>query len=181
MVALVTSSRPGLNQVPDIKHAVQLNIDSQSAVLSAIVYRSRAVAPMTDTDLFYLLAQARENNAKHGLSGIIVYDRGHFFQWIEGHDIALGRAWHQIRTDQRHTDVVVLIDQQIPTRLFEGWTMQFAHRDRQHESIVDGFAVADPAVLDDLHLNASKVPNILAAFSKLRIPPVDGPFDRTFE
>lgn len=145
-------------------------MDSGPAVLSAIVYRSRAVAPMSDTDLFYLLAQARENNAIRGLSGIIVYDRGHFFQWIEGHDEHLGHIWNNIRNDPRHADVKVLVDQQIPTRLFEGWTMQFAHRDRQHESIVDGFAVADPVMLDDLHLNAEKVPNILAAFSKLRTP-----------
>ncbi len=126
---------------------------------------------MSDTDLFYLLAHARENNAKKGLSGIIVYDRGHFFQWIEGHDQALGGVWNRIRADARHTDVEILVDQQIRTRLFEGWTMQFAHRDHQHESIVDGFVVADPAVLDDLHLNAGKVPNILAAFSKLRSVP----------
>jgi hypothetical protein len=145
-------------------------MDSPTVALSAIVYRSRAVAPMSDTDLFYLLAHARENNARRGLSGIIVYDRGHFFQWIEGHDQQLGSVWNSIRSDPRHTDVKVLVDQQIPTRLFDGWTMQFAHRDRQHESIVDGFAVADPAMLDDLHLNAEKVPNILAAFSKLRGP-----------
>jgi hypothetical protein len=135
--------------------------------LSAIVYRSRAIVPFSDTDLFYLLAHARENNAKLGLSGIIVYDRGQFFQWLEGHDEPLGRMWNKIRDDDRHSEVQVLIDQQIPTRLFAGWSMQFAHRDRQHESIVDGFVVAEPSVLDDLHLNAQKVPNILAAFGKL--------------
>ncbi len=136
--------------------------------LSAIVYRSRAVGPFSDTDLFYLLAHARDNNARLGLSGIIVYDRGHFFQWLEGADESLGHVWNKIRVDERHVDVEVLVDQQIPTRLFEGWSMQFAHRDRQHESIVDGFVVAEPSMLDDLHLNAQKVPNILAAFSKLR-------------
>lgn len=140
--------------------------------LSAIVYRSRSVGPFTDTDLFYLLAHARDNNARLGLSGIFVYDRGYFFQWLEGRDEPLGHVWNRIRGDERHTDVEVLVDQQIPTRLFEGWHMQFAHRDRQHESIVDGFIVAEPSMLDDLHLNTQKVPNILAAFSKLR-PPVE--------
>ena len=143
------------------------SMNSSEARLSAIVYRSRASMPMSDIDLFYLLAQARERNEHMGLSGIVLYDRGHFFQWIEGADGPLGEVWRSIRGDARHKDIQVLVDQEIPTRLFAGWHMQFAHRDRQHESIVDGFVVADPQTLDDLHLNAEKVPNILATFSKL--------------
>ena len=135
--------------------------------LSVIVYRSKSVAPMTDLDLYYLLAHARERNKDAGLSGMILYDRGHFFQWIEGQDQPLGTVWNKIRDDARHTDIQVLADQPIPVRLFAGWTMQLAHRDRQHESIVDGFVVADAALLDDLHLNPGKVPNILASFSTL--------------
>ena len=135
--------------------------------LSVIVYRSKAVEAMTDIDLFYLLMHARERNKVNDLSGVIIYDRGHFFQWLEGPDQALGQTWNNIRTDARHTDVHVLADQSIPTRLFAGWTMQLAHRDRQHEMVVEGFAVAASSLLDDLHLNPAKVPNILASFSKL--------------
>ena len=135
--------------------------------LSVIVYRSRAVEALTDVDLFYMLMHARERNHDNGLSGVIIYDRGHFFQWLEGPDQALGKTWNKIRADARHTDVQVLADQPIPTRLFGAWTMQLAHRDRQHEMVVDGFAVADATLLDDLHLNPGKVPNILASFSKL--------------
>lgn len=136
--------------------------------LSAIVYRSRAAVRISDTDLFYLLVQARERNHRLGLSGVMVYDRGYFFQWIEGSELPLGKVWNSIRADPRHMEIVVLVDQEIPTRLFDGWNMQFAHRDRQHENIVEGFVVAEPDLLDDLHLNVDKVPNILASFSRLR-------------
>lgn len=123
--------------------------------------------PQTDLDLFYLLAHARKRNESLGLTGLIVYDRGCFFQWIEGENVALGQVWNSIRRDPRHRDVLVLTDQTIPVRLFSDWHMRFAHRDRQHESIVEGFSVADPALLDDLHLNPEKTPNILATFSTL--------------
>ena len=137
------------------------------SILSAVIYRSRAVAPLADLDLFYLLAHARRRNETLGLSGLIVYDRGYFFQWLEGNDVALGKVWNSIRRDTRHTEITVLADQTIPTRLFDDWHMRFAHRDHQHEAIVDGFSIADPALLDDLHLNPEKTPNILAAFSML--------------
>lgn len=135
--------------------------------LSALVYRSRATAPPTDVDLFYLLAQARQLNAASGLTGLLLYDRGWYFQWIEGPQEALGRTWNRIRRDPRHESPQVVTDQAIPVRLFDRWSMRFAHRDRQHEGIVDGFTIADTVMLDDLHLNPHKVPNIMAAFSRL--------------
>ena len=135
--------------------------------LSAIIYRSRAVAAPSDLDLFYLLAQARKRNDAAELSGLILYDRGVYFQWLEGSNVALGQVWNSIRRDTRHADIMVLADQTIPIRLFESWHMRFAHRDHQHDSIVDGFSVADPTLLDDLHLNPEKTPNILARFSTL--------------
>jgi hypothetical protein len=138
--------------------------------MSALVYRSRSVAPQTDIDLFYLLGQARERNARNGLSGLLLYDRGWFFQWIEGPTEPLGLTWNRIRRDTRHRDLTVLADQQIPVRLFPDWHMRFAHRDRQHEAAVDGFVLAGADTLDDLHLNPEKTPNILAAFSRLAEP-----------
>lgn len=135
--------------------------------LSAIVYRSRAVVPLTDVDLFYLLAHARERNETSDLTGLLLYDRGYFFQWVEGAEDSLADTWSSIRHDARHTDITILADQQIPVRLFRHWHMRFAHRNRQHENIVDGFTVVDSTVLDDLHLNPEKTPNILAAFSSL--------------
>lgn len=135
--------------------------------LSAVIYRSRALTLQSDLDLFHLLSQARDRNARLELSGMIVYDRGFFFQWLEGNDAQLGDVWNSIRRDSRHHDVLVLADQRIPDRLFQNWHMRFAHRNVQHACTVNGFAVAHPALLDDLHLNADKIPNILATFSTL--------------
>ena len=135
--------------------------------LSVIVYRSRAAYLPSDVDLLYLLAHARERNKAANITGVILYDRGHFFQWIEGTNQELGKLWNRIRVDPRHSEVRILADQEIPLRLFEGWNMQLAHRERQHEGISDSFVVADAAVLDDLHLNPNRVPSILASFSKL--------------
>ncbi len=138
--------------------------------LSAIVYGSHSISLFSDTDLFYLLAQARERNGRMGLSGVLVYDRGRFFQWLEGADDALGKVWGSIRSDERHRDLDLLVDQEIPVRLFEGWHMQFAHRDRQHARIVSGFVEAAPEALDRLHQDDKLAPNVLAAFSRLAPP-----------
>lgn len=135
--------------------------------LSALVYRSRATAPQSDIDLFCLLAQARQLNEKAGLSGMLLYDRGWFFQWLEGPTAALGKTWTRIRRDPRHRDLTIIADQPVPVRLYSDWNMRFAHRGRQQEAVLEGFVMADADMLDDLHLNPEKTPNILAAFSRL--------------
>lgn len=96
--------------------------------LSVIVYRSRAVFQTSDVDLFYLLAHAREKNRIANLSRVILYDRGHFFQGLEGANQELGKLWNRVRNDPCHSDIRILADQEIPVRLFEGWNMHLAHR-----------------------------------------------------
>jgi hypothetical protein len=135
--------------------------------LSALVYRSRATKPLSDIDLFYLLAQARQRNEETGLTGLLLYDRGWFFQWLEGPTAHLGRTWNRIRRDPRHGRVTVVADQPIPLRIYADWTMGFAHRDRQHGAVLNGFVTADVEMLEDLHLNPDKAPNILAAFNRM--------------
>jgi hypothetical protein len=135
--------------------------------LSALVYRSRATSPQSDHDLLNLLVQAHQQNEKIGLTGILLYDRGWFFQWLEGPTSALGTTWNRIRRDPRHRDMSVIADQPIPVRIYAEWNMRFVRRDRQHGAVVEGFVMADADTLDDLHLNPEKTPNILASFSSL--------------
>ncbi|MEO8937340.1 MAG: BLUF domain-containing protein [Burkholderiaceae bacterium] len=133
---------------------------------SVIVYRSRAVFAESDVDLFYLLAQARERNEFEGITGLLLYDRGHFYQWIEGEAPSLAPVWDSIRRDWRHTDIEVLADREIPFRLFTEWTMQFAHRDKAFLRLMDGFVEADPLLLEALHTSPETAPRILASFSR---------------
>lgn len=133
---------------------------------SVIVYRSRSVFADSDLDLFYLIAQARERNEIEGISGLLLYDRGHFYQWLEGEARSLAPVWDSIRRDGRHTDIEVLADRPIAFRLFTEWNMQFAHRDRHFVRLMDGFAEASPVLLDALHTAPETAPQVLASFSQ---------------
>src|SRR6476620_2945805 len=53
--------------------------------LATIAYRSRAVKPFSEEQLHDLMVDAQVNNRKSGLTGLLIYDEGKFFQWIEGH------------------------------------------------------------------------------------------------
>ena len=144
--------------------------------LSTIVYHSKASVDFTELDLLYLLAGSRARNRDEGVTGILVYDRGAFFQWIEGPNLPLQRVWNSIRKDPRHHDIQVLADTSIPIRLFQDWHMQFAHRDCKAADHIEGLIQASDQVMDRLHESPNEAPMILAEFSEIG----GGPFSRLF-
>lgn len=143
--------------------------------LSTIVYHSKASVGFTELDLLYLLAGSRARNRAEGVTGVLVFDRGVFFQWIEGPNLPLQRVWNSIRKDPRHHDIQVLADTSIPVRLFQDWHMQFAHRDCKAANYIDGLIQASDQVMDRLHECPNEAPMILAEFSAIG----GGPFSRS--
>jgi hypothetical protein len=120
-----------MHQAPRVRN------DTYSPVLGAdpdpltvLAYRSRATAPPTDADLDELLRTAQARNHAHGVTGILVYDDGHFMQWLEGPRAAVGRIWDSIRRDPRHDDFTILRQQAVPKRFFTGWDMRLVRRMR---------------------------------------------------
>jgi hypothetical protein len=144
--------------------------------LSTIVYHSKATIAFSELDLLYLLAEARARNRSEGVTGLLVFDRGAFFQWIEGPNVPLQRVWNTIQRDPRHHQIQVLADMSIPMRLFQDWHMQFAHRECRAANHIDGLIQAADDVMDRLHQAPDQVPLILSEFSELG----GGPFARLF-
>jgi len=98
--------------------------------IAMLAYRSRAATSPSDNALGHLLRQAQERNQLEGLTGLLIYDQGHFFQWLEGPEPALIRVWNSIRRDARHRDIEILREQTLPARFFGDWDMRLARRTR---------------------------------------------------
>ena len=133
--------------------------------LSAVAYKSRATPHCSDVDLYYLLAQARARNDASDLTGMLVYDRGYFFQWLEGPTEALRTVWASIHADPRHAQLEVVFDDDRPRRLFDGWDMQFAHRDQAQQRTVHASFTFDAGLLDELHAFPHSMPELFATFA----------------
>jgi hypothetical protein len=56
-------------------------------------------------------------------------DGSSFAQVIEGTPDKVGATLDRIRTDRRHTDIVVLLDRVVLSRQFGTWSMQLAGDD----------------------------------------------------
>jgi hypothetical protein len=91
-----------------------------------LAYRSRAVSTPSDAALQELLQAAQRRNRSAGITGVLVYDRGEYFQWLEGPTESLHRVWASIVRDPRHCQVTVLREEPLSDRVFRGWELRIA-------------------------------------------------------
>lgn len=101
--------------------------------LTAIAYVSTATRRLTEPELEALLTEARRRNAHHGVTGVLFYDDGSFFQYIEGPAEAIDLVYGQIRDSSRHHGIIELFRRPVDKRHFSAWNMGFS---RMPESVL---------------------------------------------
>lgn len=88
-----------------------------------LVYISTAREPISDAMLSSILAASRENNARRGVTGLLVAGRTRFLQALEGPEEAVLDLYRHIRNDARHRALVLLTGRAIEQRAFGEWSM----------------------------------------------------------
>lgn len=94
--------------------------------LNSIVYVSTAIKPMTPRKLEALLTTAREFNLRNGITGVLLYEGGHFLQCFEGPEAAVQITYERIKRSRQHSDIKELMNRTVQQRGFEGWEMGLA-------------------------------------------------------
>ena len=90
-----------------------------------LLYVSTATGLKSKDDLLEILAQAREKNARLGVTGMLLYKDGNFMQLLEGEEGVVRQLYDTITRDRRHFDSMVLMDEPVEGRMFDRWTMGF--------------------------------------------------------
>ena len=89
-----------------------------------IGYVSVAEGKWDEKKLADLERQAVENNTKNQVTGLLVFDGSHFFQYLEGSDDAVMPLYQSIERDPRHSSVTLLSSEAVKERLFAKWAMK---------------------------------------------------------
>lgn len=90
-----------------------------------LCYASTTTGEMHRDDLLDLLAYARKRNAADGVTGLLLFQDGHFLQVLEGDPGPVRAAFKRICDDQRHTKIVVLFQELVSERQYPDWSMGF--------------------------------------------------------
>ncbi|MCC7326134.1 MAG: BLUF domain-containing protein [Burkholderiales bacterium] len=81
------------------------------------------------TEVPRLIACSRTQNARDGISGVLIYTGYEFVQLVEGTPEAVERVRQRIRGDDRQSDVLIILDERDAERWFDDWRVgYFAER-----------------------------------------------------
>jgi len=94
-------------------------------VTYTLVYVSTLSKTMSDGDVEQLLDVSRSNNARHGVTGMLVFRGQRVMQLLEGDEGDVRALFRRISDDPRHTDVVRVWESTQHSRRFPDWSMRF--------------------------------------------------------
>jgi len=106
-------------------HHMQNDEGQSSQSIHHIVYCSRAGQHMDKEALEKIIATAKHHNPRFGITGLLVFGSGIFFQWLEGPRDNVTSLFKIICADPRHSNVVLLTkEDEFRERLFPNWEME---------------------------------------------------------
>jgi hypothetical protein len=105
-------------------------------MLVRLLYASRAVPAIDHEELVTILRQSKSHNPTVGVTGVLCFSGGIFLQVLEGGRSAVNRLYNRIASDPRHTDVEVLLYEEIGERRFASWSMGQVNMSRLNPSLL---------------------------------------------
>ena len=124
--------------------------DDRLPALYHFVYCSRAADGVNDVEVGRIIEAAQRHNLAHGITGMLAFGSGVFFQWIEGPATQVQKLVASLHGDPRHYDIVSLEQsEEKRERLYPNWGMEKV----EAEDI--------RAVLEDALENAEDINNVV--------------------
>ena len=98
--------------------------------LEAIAYVSSATGSMTEPELEALLLKARAKNREAGVTGVLLFHDGSFFQYFEGPTEGVQSVYDRILASPLHQGITELMRSSTHDRAFGNWQMGLSRAPR---------------------------------------------------
>lgn len=89
--------------------------------MKAICYISNFAQHLDRHLINDLISSVNKNNKHLNITGILIIKNKHFFQILEGEPETVQTLFDRIKTDNRHTGVIKLLDTTIEDRIFDDY------------------------------------------------------------
>jgi hypothetical protein len=114
------------------------------STLYHLTYCSRAAAGLDRPAVDRLVAVAQRRNPAMGITGMLVFGSGIFFQWLEGPRDQVTKLMTSIKRDDRHDTIVALTEsEEVRERLFPNWAMELVEPDDVRAVLEDALSTVD--------------------------------------
>lgn len=117
------------------------------AYASQATFEAKPVEKGVEPHVARILMTSRKNNARGELVGGLYYGNNQFFQYLEGEEDGVRKTYDRILQDERHRNVVTLIEEPLADRTFSNWSMKYVPLSRDVRRFLDsqGLDTFEPA------------------------------------
>ena len=120
------------------------DLDDAAPTLYTFVYCSRAAEGVDDAEVGRIVEAAQRHNLARGITGVLVFGNGVFFQLIEGPAAQIQKLIATLHCDPRHYDVVSLDwSEERRERLYPNWEMERVTADDIRAVLTDALESAN--------------------------------------
>ena len=95
------------------------------AYASEATFKSHPIEKGVEPNVARILMTSRQNNAKHQVMGGLYYGNDQFFQYLEGDEQVVQALYRKIQQDDRHRNIVTLIEEPLNESTFSSWSMKY--------------------------------------------------------
>lgn len=89
-----------------------------------LFYISSANPNLAESDIHQLIATASLKNVLLNITGALGYDGDRFAQILEGEKATVLSLMETIKTDPRHSGIVIMGEKEVAGRVYDGWGMK---------------------------------------------------------
>lgn len=93
-----------------------------------VMYTSSSIKDLSDQELEDILEKSRINNSAKKVTGLLIVKGRTFLQCLEGEEADVSYIYNKILNDDRHTNIIDLVDENIEKRLFPEWSMGYKNK-----------------------------------------------------
>lgn len=103
-------------------------IKASTLDLVSLLYVSTSMIPpsQAEAEVADIVEKAQQSNMNQHITGALIFTETRFAQIVEGPSAAIDRLLARLRSDNRHSDIHVLLREQIQRRQFTDWSMAYA-------------------------------------------------------
>ena len=135
--------------------------------VTQFIYTSASSSKDFGTEqLHEILEVSRKNNVERGVTGILLFVEGSFFQVLEGERGEVERLYEKISKDKRHRHMALVLAHDLPSRVFGDWSMGYAELTKEDLEGLDG--LCDVFSKEAPSLEPSRVGSLIQAFKEGR-------------
>lgn len=132
-----------------------------------LLYLSTATALYDDQDLEDILTVSRRNNTALDITGLLLYHDGAILQLLEGDKAVVQSTYARIAGDDRHNNVMLVLEHESPERQFSDWAMGFRRMSKAEWHKVEGYLPVEGKMIRFLdHTGSEAMMTFIRSFYK---------------